>query len=143
MDAHVLEKIRDRLIGKKNILLQAVKKTMEENRQSGSRMSFELVHDNPDRSVDDLLKHVSAHVLGGKAEELEVIENALQKIREGSYGECEVCGAHIPPERLQVCPEAVCCIDCQNARERTDRSEPAHNTRLHPPDLADYLDDEE
>jgi len=143
MDGHALEQFRSRLLNQKELLLQAVKKTMDENRQSDSRMSFELVHDNPDRSVDELLKHVSAHVLGSKADELEVIENALQKIREGSYGACEVCGAHIPPERLQACPEAVCCIDCQKARERTDRSKTAHSARPQHPGLDGYLDDDE
>jgi len=143
MDAHVLELFRLRLLAKRNLLLHAVKKTMEENRQSDSRMSFELVHDNPDRSVDELLKHVSAHILGSKADELEVIESALQKIREGSYGECEVCGAQIAPERLQVCPEAVCCIACQALRERIDRTAPEPAARPQPPGLHDYLDDDE
>jgi DnaK suppressor protein len=143
MDAHELEQFRLRLIDKKKILLQAVKKTMDENRQSDSRMSFELVHDNPDRSVDELLKHVSAHVLGSKADELEVIESALLKIRTGTYGECEVCGIQIPPARLQVYPEAVCCLDCQNMREYTDRSALEHITRPRPPGLAEYLDDDE
>jgi len=143
MDAHTLEQFSSRLLNKKKLLLQAVKKTMDENRQSESRMSFELVHDNPDRSVDELLKHVSAHVLGSKADELEVIESALLKIREGTYGECAVCGTQIPPERLQVYPEAVCCIDCQNILEDTDRSAPAHTTRPQPPGLDEYLDDDE
>lgn len=31
--------------------------------------------------------------------------------------ECEDCGVIIPPARLAIVPEAVCCIDCQTLRE--------------------------
>ncbi len=143
MHANELEQLRSRLLDKKKQVLQSVKKALEDSRQSESRMSFELVHDNPDRSVDELLKHVSAHVLGGRADELELIESALLKIREGNYGECESCGAPIDTARLQACPEAVCCIACQNSLERTARRMQAHGAPPQPPGLADYLEDDE
>jgi len=116
---------------------------MESNRQSNARLSFELVHDNPDRSVDELLKHVDSHVLGSKGDELEVIESALRRIREGSYGECDVCGEQIALKRLQVYPEAECCVGCQDHREKMDSLAPDHNPRPIPPGTEEYLDDEE
>ena len=121
MRTHDLEQFKQRLFDKKNRLLQTIKKSMDSNRQSLSRLSFELVQDNPDRSVDELLKHVDSHVLGSKGDELEVLESALLKISEGTYGECEVCGTKIAPERLQVYPEAICCVACQGQREHMDR----------------------
>jgi len=41
------------------------------------------------------------------------ILNALEKIREGSYGACEACGELIPIKRLKAIPDARCCIACQ------------------------------
>ncbi len=116
---------------------------MQSNRQSNARLSFELVHDNPDRSVDELLKHVDSHVLGSKGVELEVIVSALTKIREGTYGECEVCGQQIALKRLQIYPEAECCVGCQDQREHMDSLAPDHNPRPEPPGTDDYLDDSE
>lgn len=40
------------------------------------------------------------------------INEALEKIRKGSYGICENCGKKIPFERLQANPAAKTCINC-------------------------------
>lgn len=49
---------------------------------------------------------------------LRKIEVALQRIQEGSYGECADCGDPIKPERLEALPFASLCIDCQEKEER-------------------------
>ena len=43
---------------------------------------------------------------------LRALTRAEEKIREGTYGRCEVCGRRIPPARLQALPEAVRCMPC-------------------------------
>ncbi len=44
--------------------------------------------------------------------DLEKIKVALQKIEDGTYGKCEVCGVDIPIERLRAFPEARTCTKC-------------------------------
>ncbi len=39
------------------------------------------------------------------------IDRALEKLSEGSYGICDVCGKPIAEGRLKVAPESVLCID--------------------------------
>ena len=39
------------------------------------------------------------------------VGRALDKLDEGTYGACDVCGAPIGPERLEAIPWAVRCID--------------------------------
>jgi len=46
------------------------------------------------------------------------IESALRAIKSGTYGICERCGEPIPPERLEVRPEATLCVKCQTEVER-------------------------
>ena len=41
---------------------------------------------------------------------LKDVERALAKVDEGTYGRCDVCGAEIPPERLEILPWAVLCV---------------------------------
>ena len=41
------------------------------------------------------------------------IENALQRIDNGLYGWCADCGASIQPERLEIVPSTVFCVECQ------------------------------
>lgn len=44
--------------------------------------------------------------------QLEEIERALLKLDEGTYGECDACGAPIPEGRLEIHPWAVLCVPC-------------------------------
>lgn len=41
------------------------------------------------------------------------IENALKKIKKGTYGMCERCGKKISQNRLKVFPEARFCLKCK------------------------------
>ena len=43
---------------------------------------------------------------------LKALEQVEEKIRQGTYGVCEVCGRQIPPGRLQAVPEATRCVAC-------------------------------
>ncbi|MBB3111144.1 YteA family regulatory protein [Paenibacillus phyllosphaerae] len=45
------------------------------------------------------------------ASQREEIQSALQRIKDGEYGICEVCGETIPYERLQALPATTRCID--------------------------------
>jgi RNA polymerase-binding transcription factor DksA len=46
---------------------------------------------------------------------IEALQEALTKVDEGSYGRCERCGAQIDPERLEILPATVLCVDCARA----------------------------
>ncbi len=43
--------------------------------------------------------------------ELDDIERALARMDDGTYGSCEVCGAEIGADRLEVMPATRFCID--------------------------------
>jgi DnaK suppressor protein len=55
-----------------------------------------------------------------ETETLHKVEDALARIREGSYGVCERCGRDIPLQRLNAVPWASYCVPCQEAREVID-----------------------
>ncbi len=46
------------------------------------------------------------------------IENALRRIDDGDYGECENCGNDIAEGRLRIDPSAQLCVGCAAERER-------------------------
>ena len=50
--------------------------------------------------------------------ELNALQEALDRIAAGTYGECTDCGQQIAAARLQATPEAARCIDCQSAIEK-------------------------
>ena len=46
------------------------------------------------------------------------LADALERVRSGEYGTCEVCGCAIAPARLRAMPEVTTCVACQDAVER-------------------------
>jgi len=48
---------------------------------------------------------------------LSQIEKALEALRDGDYGYCQECGDEIPEQRLEIRPEALVCVTCQEKLE--------------------------
>jgi DnaK suppressor protein len=53
---------------------------------------------------------------------LRSINEALRRIDEGSYGECNECGESIEFKRLQARPTATLCIACKEEEEKANAS---------------------
>jgi DnaK suppressor protein len=53
------------------------------------------------------------------AREIAMVEAALKRVADGSYGECTRCGGPVGGKRLEAYPEAALCISC--AREVENR----------------------
>lgn len=63
------------------------------------------------RELDGGLEENAEHLL-------DEIDAALQRIEEGTFGTCAVCGGPIGEERLDAVPYATLCIDDKRALER-------------------------
>ena len=46
------------------------------------------------------------------------IDDAIHRMKDGSYGVCEVCGEDIPEGRLEVRPNAMYCAQCKEDLEK-------------------------
>jgi len=66
-------------------------------------------------SADD---ETHANLIERAEDRLRLIDEALARIDNGSYGTCAECGDDIPVERLKALPFALFCIDCQTKRSR-------------------------
>jgi DnaK suppressor protein len=75
------------------------------------------VHDAGDESFAHLLSDLEAVRLDRHVFEYREIDAAVERLDDGSYGECADCGTDIPVERLRVAPAARCCVACQTRRE--------------------------
>lgn len=52
------------------------------------------------------------------------IDEAVARIGDGSYGQCEECGGEIGIERLRARPVTTLCITCKSAQEARERQYP-------------------
>jgi len=46
------------------------------------------------------------------------IDEALRRIKDGTYGKCHLCGKEISKARLQAVPHARLCIECKSKEEQ-------------------------
>jgi DnaK suppressor protein len=70
-----------------------------------------------DAALDSVQDEINSQLAEVESRELARIENALQRMRDGQYGTCEVCGCNIPMARLNALPYATLCIKCQREAE--------------------------
>ncbi len=70
-----------------------------------------------DAALDAAQDEISSKLAEVESRELAQIENALERMRQGTYGLCEVCNNKIPLARLNALPYAMTCIECQRAAE--------------------------
>ena len=55
------------------------------------------------------------------SQQLELVDAAIARIADGSFGACPRCGKAIAPERLEALPWASQCIECQRIVDRGRR----------------------
>jgi RNA polymerase-binding transcription factor DksA len=68
-----------------------------------------------DAAIETEGDQVLEHLGQSGQDEIARIRAALQRMRDGSYGECVRCGERISAERLSVLPETPFCKDCAAA----------------------------
>jgi DnaK suppressor protein len=69
------------------------------------------------RSTSDVETHAS--LIERSEDRLRLIDQALARVDNGTYGTCAECGEDIPIERLKALPFALLCVDCQQKRGRS------------------------
>src|SRR5437660_1209725 len=87
---------------------------MTEARSEGARLVGDMFADAQlvaSRTVDAL----TYERLSQRAREL---ANALERVRDGSYGSCDECGGTIPAARRRALPGVTTCVQCQERGER-------------------------
>ncbi len=70
-----------------------------------------------DFASDSAFGEMSSQLAEVENRELQHVEAALKKMKEGTYGKCDACSGNIPLARLQALPYATYCIKCKRAAE--------------------------
>ena len=97
----------------KEQVLRGIRDDMKEDREGqkdDGRDTYDVASEERDREINYLLTDRDR----GK---LQSIDQALERIDEGTYGICESCEGEITPERLKAMPFTRLCVQCQSERE--------------------------
>ena len=74
--------------------------------------------DPVDLAVQNYSKNVMLAVSENESRQLQMVNEALQRIEDEEYGVCQNCSKEIHPKRLAAIPWARYCLDCQELVER-------------------------
>jgi RNA polymerase-binding protein DksA len=114
------ERFRKILADERERVVSTIEHLHESNSRSFEEETEEETFDNHladsatatlNREIDSTLEENSEHLLSG-------IDEALDRIEDGTFGMCSRCGKQIAEERLEAIPYATRCIDCQRLAER-------------------------
>jgi RNA polymerase-binding transcription factor DksA len=89
-----------------------------------------IQYDDPAEVAGELYDHEEALTVKTLLlQRLGEVEEALRRLRDGTYGRCEVCGRPIRRARLEVIPTALRRVECQERLERGSWRQPVRQER--------------
>ena len=96
---------------------ELVKRLGVEIRDLGHNRLVVASGDSADAAFDADSNEISSQLAELEARELQQVQRAIARLKQGIYGTCEVCQIKIPVARLNALPYSTMCISCQREME--------------------------
>src|SRR3990167_179116 len=117
MDKKDLKLFKELLLKKKADLAKGIEHVANDalktsQREAAGDLSAYSLH-MADMATDNYDREFSLSLADNEQKVLNRIEEALDKIKENTFGLCELCGKKISKVRLKVVPYAELCVPCQ------------------------------
>ena len=118
MDAIFLESVKEKVVAQKEKITNSLE---AQNTDMKNLVKIVDSGDEADVASDAVDRTLLDSLSAQDAQRLRLIDNALDRIRQGKYGLCAKCGKEIPQARLEALPYALMCVACASAEERRRR----------------------
>jgi DnaK suppressor protein len=118
LDENFIAKQKERLQSLREELLRIMRTAEEDERTRTEQDADFTEHDAGDMSRDIFDREIDATIVEQVEQRLAIVERALKKIEEGTYGLSDVSGEPIPRGRLEAVPEAIRTVEEQQRFER-------------------------
>lgn len=114
MDKKRLEYYRKKLQAKREELLKNIARTEQEGREADEDPTVDLA----DKAANSYTKEFLFGQTNHDRFILNLVEDALGRMKDGSYGHCVHCHEEVQQKRLEAVPWARHCISCQEKQEQ-------------------------
>ena len=114
MDKKRLETYEKKLLARREELLKSIARTEEEGRAADDDPTVDLA----DKAANSYTKEFLFGQNNTDRSTLALIDRALARIKNKTYGICEVCESELQQKRLEAVPWARHCTACQEKQER-------------------------
>jgi len=107
----------------KNVLQEEMRQLLDEAGKTVSEMTSDNTNfpDPNDRATQESDRSFELRIRDRERRLINKIREALERIENGTFGICEVCGDEISEARLKVRPVTTLCIDCKIEQEKKEK----------------------
>jgi len=116
MDAKDLEYFRKSLTQELDDILRKGEETIEDMTESR-----EVYADPADRATAESDRSFTLRLRDRERKLIKKIQQALRRMDDGTFGQCEECGEEIGVERLKARPVTTLCIECKSRQEEEEQ----------------------
>ena len=114
MDKKRLEYYKKKLLTRRDELVKTITRTEEEGRQADDDPTVDLA----DKAANSYTKEFLFGQTSMDRNMLNMIDEALKRIRNEEFGQCMSCQEELQQKRLEAVPWAKHCISCQEKMEQ-------------------------
>jgi DnaK suppressor protein len=114
MDKKRLESYQKRLQARREELLKSIARTEEEGRAADDDPTVDLA----DKAANSYTKEFLFGQNNIDRTTLQLIDQALERIKKNAFGHCEQCESELQQKRLDAVPWARHCTACQEKHEQ-------------------------
>jgi DnaK suppressor protein len=112
-----MKTIKDMLVKMREELVQEIGRRSKATTEAG----VQDIGDILDSVSEERTRELDMILTDREKRKLHQIDDALDRIEDGVYGQCDECGVKIPRARLKVLPFAKFCVECQEKNEREEK----------------------
>ncbi|HID09988.1 MAG TPA: TraR/DksA family transcriptional regulator [Candidatus Latescibacteria bacterium] len=121
MDQEKLKYFTKLVLRERERILRGLDNVQEDLKETSEETLIEEI----DKAFSSEGRELLSSFIDRHTEGLEAVNQALERIKEGTYGICVRCGGEISEERLEAIPTASLCLSCQQNLERQSRASQA------------------
>lgn len=114
LDKKALSRFKKILLKEREQIVGEVKQTYESSQEVGQ----DGIQDIGDEAANIYNKQILLSLNESERKRLQEVDEALDRIANGTYGICEECGEPISLKRLEVRPVAKYCVACLSKMEK-------------------------
>ncbi len=114
MDKKRIEYYKKKLLTKREELLRVVSKAEHDGREA----DFDPTQDLADKAANSYTKEFLFSQSNHDRVIVTLVDEALQRVKSGGFGECVSCHEEIQQKRLEAVPWTRHCISCQEKQEK-------------------------
>jgi DnaK suppressor protein len=123
------QRLREILLSKQTEVERDIRQHLARQIGPENEHRLDSALDQGDLSSIDMGEGVDLALLDMRNKTRKAIQQAIQRLGEGTYGYCEDCGGEIEEKRLKVMPFAQLCIVCHRKKEELEKIEKEESIR--------------